>query len=180
MILLDTETTGLPGVSALPVDKQPEIIEFAALKLDEITLEERASFIFKCRPKLVEMLDPVITKITGITWAMIKDQHTFVHYIQDLTDFFLGERTLVAHNLPFDRDMLRFELKRIGREIMFPWPPEHRCTVELTHDIQGKPSKQEWLFEHYTGKKANQTHRALDDVRQLATVVRYMREEGRI
>lgn len=180
MIIFDTETTGLPGVSALPEDKQPEIIEFGALKLNDDTLEEEDELHFMAKPKLVPKLDPVITKITGITWFDLKDKAPFVRHIPEVTDFFLGERKLVAHNLPFDRDLMLFELRRVGREYMFPWPPQHLCTVELTHDLQGKPSKQEWLYEHYMGKPAGQTHRALDDCRQLADIVRAMRKEGRV
>lgn len=179
MIILDTETTGLTGVSALDLAQQPFIIEFAALKLNDTSLEEEDSLTFFCKPPL-QALDPVITKITGITWDMIKNKEPFVYHVEDVADFFLGEKILVAHNLPFDRALLEYELKRIGREFMFPWPSKHLCTVELTHDIQGKPSKQEFLYEHYVGKPANQTHRAIDDVRQLATIVRHIRKEGRI
>ena len=163
----------------LPVEQQPDIIEFAAVKLDDDSLEELDSIHFLCKPRILP-LDPVITKITGIRSEQLVDKKPFVHYLNRVTSFWLGEGTMVAHNLPFDREMLALELRRLDRERNFPWCPDHKCTVELTVDIQGKNSKQEWLYQHYLGKPANQTHRALDDVRQLCDIIRHMRKEGRI
>jgi DNA polymerase III epsilon subunit-like protein len=179
MIILDTETTGLPGTVALPEEQQPEIIEFAALKLDDETLEEVDSVHFMCKPRILP-LDPIITKITGIRTEDLMGKPAFVSMLKPIVRLFRGETHLVAHNLPFDRDILWFELKRLGHDLRFPWPWEHCCTAELTSDILGKPMKQEVLYEHATGKKANQTHRALDDCRQLAEIVRWMRDGGRI
>jgi len=39
-IIFDTETTGLPVNSIIDIKKQPEIIEFAAIKIDDETLDE--------------------------------------------------------------------------------------------------------------------------------------------
>lgn len=179
MIVWDTETTGLPGVSLLELTKQPEIIEFGAIKLNDETFEEVGAIHFLCRPRILP-LDPVIVKITGIRTEDLVDKPPFVSFLPQVIDFFLGEQTMVAHNLPFDRQLLYFELRRLGLEWNFPWPYHHRCTAELTQDIKGKPMKHEDLYEHYIGHSANQTHRALDDVRQLCDIVRCMRREGRI
>jgi len=179
VLIWDTETSGLPGVSILSVDQQPEIIEFAAIKVDDKTLEIKDSLSFMCKPRILP-LSEVITKITGIRDSDLKDKQPFVSHLERVTDFFLGERTMVAHNLPFDKSILLYELRRLDREHNFPWPPVHLCTVELTVDIQGKNSKQEWLYKHYTKVEANQTHRALGDVEQLLTIIGYMRAEGRI
>ena len=67
MIVFDTETTGLPAADAAPLAKQPHIIEFAAIKLDEDTLEEVSRLEFLSKPPID--LPPIITKITGITDA---------------------------------------------------------------------------------------------------------------
>ena len=36
---------------------------------------------------------------------------------------------------PFDISMLNYELKRIGYETKFPFPPEQMCTVELSRPL---------------------------------------------
>lgn len=176
IILFDTETTGLLGPSALPLDVQPRIIELGLLRLDGETLEEKDT--------INQILDPgqplseEITKITGLTTKDVKGQPTFVSQYTRLVDFFLGAWMLVAHNLPFDRGMLAGELQRIDKLLEFPWPPEHICTAEQTEHLEGKMLRQEALYERVTGEPANQTHRAGDDVRQLAVIVRWMRGEG--
>ena len=180
MILFDTETTGLKEVSTVPLDQQPRIIEFAALRLDGETLKEKAHLHFLINPGKGISLSSEIVKITGLRDSDLKGQPPFAGRYSTIVDFFLGERVLVAHNLPFDRDMVAMELMRLGRPYQFPWPPVHHCTAELTQGITGKYMKQEDLYKHYLGRSANQTHRALDDVRQLAEIVRCMRKEGLI
>jgi DNA polymerase III epsilon subunit-like protein len=178
VILIDTETTGLIQPGAVPLSQQPHIIEFAAIKLDDKSLEEVDNAHFLCKPPV--LLPEIITKITGLTDADLEDQLPFPAHLPAVLPFFCGEVTLVAHNLPFDRGMVTLELQRLDRVSRFPWPYLHRCTVELTMDIKGHRLKQEQLYEMATGQPAGQTHRALDDVRQLAEVVRWLREEGRI
>lgn len=180
MILIDNETTGLKEVSTVPLEQQPRIIEFAALRLDDKTLKETGALHFMIHPGKGISLSDEIVKITGITDSDLKGQPPFAGRYQAIVDFFLGERTLVAHNLPFDRDVLAMELMRLGRPYQFPWPPVHICTVELTQGITGKYMKQEDLYQHFFGRPANQTHRALDDVRQLAEIVRRLRKEKMI
>jgi DNA polymerase III epsilon subunit-like protein len=178
VILIDSETTGLKEVSTVPADQQPRIIDFAALKLNDKTLKEEGALSFLIHPGKGISLSDEIVKITGITDAMLKGQPPFAGRYQAIVDFFLGEVLLGAHNLPFDRDVLALDLGRIGKLLQFPWPPKHFCTAELTQDITGKYLKQQDLYQHYLRKAANQTHRALDDVRQLAEIVRCMRKDG--
>ena len=105
MIVFDLETTGLPKAEGSALDIQPRIIEFGAIKLDD-DLKEVDRIEFFCNPG--HPLDPIITKITGITDDELKDEKPFVAHFQQVCEFFLGEATLVAHNLPFDRKILKF------------------------------------------------------------------------
>lgn len=175
MILIDCETTGLVQPGAVPITQQPHIIEFAALALDDDSLEEKGHVHFLCKPPIA--LPEIITKITGLKDEDLAKQPPFVANYQALVDLVFGERTIVAHNLPFDRSLLSFELARLDKLTQFPWPYQHRCTVELTLHFKGHRLKQEALYEMATGHPAEQTHRALDDVRQLAEVVRWLRKE---
>ena len=118
MIVFDLETTGLPKAEGSDLDMQPRIIEFGAIKLDK-DLEEVDRLEFFCNPG--HELDPQIIKITGITDEMLKDEKPFVANYLSLCEFFLGEKTIVAHNLPFDRKVLKFELERLDKLTKFPW-----------------------------------------------------------
>jgi DNA polymerase III epsilon subunit-like protein len=177
MILMDCETTGLVQPLATPLSQQPHIIEFAAIRLDDSTLEEIEGkhIHFLCKPPIP--LPEIITKITGLTDRDLEGKPPFVKHYRDLCEFFFGEHTVVAHNLSFDRSLLQFELMRLDRLTQFPWPYNHQCTVERTLAIKGHRLKQEELYLMATGHPAEQTHRALDDVRQLAEVVRWLRQK---
>lgn len=176
MIVWDTETTGLPKPESCPLVEQPQIIELAAIKLDDKTLKEKARMEFLCNPKVP--LPEEIKKITHITDNMLRDQPPFISFIPELTDFFLGERTMAAHNLGFDRSLLAFELCRIDMLTKFPWPPHHLCTVEASFGIKNRRLKLVELHEMVTGKPHKDAHRAMADVEALCTVIRWLKKEG--
>jgi len=178
MIVWDTETTGLIEKGAVPLVKQPHIVEFAGVKLYDETLEPYGDLEFMCKPPIP--LSEKITEITGLTDDDLKDCKPFAAYYKKLVDFFFGERVIVAHNLSYDVGMLSLELRRLDRLVKFPWPPEHKCTMELTKDIKGKWMKQGVLYKHYMGYDPEQEHRAMADVNQLVEVVRKMRDDGRL
>lgn len=175
MIIFDTETTGLVKPKAIPLDQQPKIIEFAAVKLDDDSLDEVDSLEFLVNPK--QPLSNTIINITNITDHMLTEAKPFSFYYQQLVDFFLGERVLVAHNVAFDRDLLTFELERIGRLNLFPWPPTHKCTVELSMSLKGYRLKLGQLYELAFGKAFKDQHRAMADTRALVEVVHWLRTE---
>ena len=177
MIIFDTETTGLPEKSGVRLNLQPHIIEFAALKVTTHSLEEIDRISFLCRAPVP--VPAQITEITGITDADLNGKKKFVSHYLDLVNFFVGETMLVAHNLPFDRTMLTFELMRLDKVTQFPWPWRHVCTAEETaHMNGGKYFKQEDLYAHLFGEPANQTHRAMDDVMQLYKIILQLRKDG--
>lgn len=163
-ILFDTETTGLLKPSANSLDEQPYIIEIACVKIDEDfqRLDQYESFIKPPIPVSEE-----ITRITGITQHQVNSAPTFDEVWRQLADFFVGVDTLVAHNLPFDRSMLANELLRIDRVLNFPWPPEHRCTVEMSLGIEQRRLNLAALHTHATGSKHDNAHRAMGDVYAL-------------
>jgi DNA polymerase III epsilon subunit-like protein len=175
LIVLDSETTGLIKSKSLPLPQQPHIIEFAAVRLGA-QLEIVEELTFKCNPGIP--LDKIITDITGLTDEDLKTEPPFGRYINELTEFFLGERVMVAHNCSFDRDMMYLELARINSVMKFPWPSQHICTVEATTHLEGHRLKMTELYARAMGKPLVQKHRALDDVYALADIVRWCRKEN--
>lgn len=178
MIVLDTETTALTAATHAPLTMQPHIIEFAAVRLDDTTLERGDVMHFLCKPPV--SVPKEMKKINGMTDDLLANEKPFAFYYPAVCEFFLGTRVMVAHNLAFDSDVLSSELRRMGKLIQFPWPVEHVCTVERTQDIIGKYLKLSDLYRHATGRDAAQTHRALDDVNLLVEIVQWMRKENRL
>ena len=176
MIVFDLETTGLPKAEGSDLEMQPRIIEFGAIKLTDESLEEIDSLEFLCNPG--HQLDPQITKITNITDDMLKYEKPFVANYQRLCEFFLGQKIIVAHNLPFDRKILKFELERIDKLLHFPWPYEHVCTVELGESVWGKKRKLGDIHLEVTGEKIKDAHRSINDVEATVRVMKWYKSEG--
>jgi DNA polymerase III epsilon subunit-like protein len=175
MIFFDLETTGLPKAEGSDLDMQPKIIEFGAIKLDEGLVEsDRIEFL--CNPGYP--LEPIITKITGIKDEDLKDEKPFIANYQRVCEFFLGEKTVVAHNLPFDRKILKFELERLDKLTKFPWPYEHICTVEIGEGVWGKKRKLGDIYEEITGEKIDGAHRSTVDIEAMIEIFKWYRKEG--
>lgn len=177
LIVFDLETTGLPKAEGSDLDMQPKIIEFGAIKLTEELIEvDRLEFF--CNPK--HMLDPKITKITGITDDMLKDQKPFIANLDRLNEFFLGTKRMFAHNLGFDRKILKFELERLDKVTSFPWPYEHTCTVEVGQRVWGKMRKLGDIYEELFEEKIEGSHRSMNDVEATLRIIDWYAKEGHI
>lgn len=175
-IVFDTETTGLVNGEAVPVENQPRIIEFAAIKFDE-EYNEIGRLEFICDPG--HDLSDEIVRITGLKTQDVAGKPPFERYYSNLVEFFIGTRTLYAHNLSFDLSMLRFELERLGKLYAFPWPPEQICTVEKSFSIKGHRLNLAKLHGLATGvDHIDGAHRAMVDVEALLRCVKWMDKEG--
>ncbi len=164
MIFWDTETTGLIKNPGLPLLRQPHIIEIGAVKE---TGEEFSQLI---NPGI--LIEPIITKVTGITNDDLKDCPRFSEVLPDFADFVLGTESWVAHNMSFDLGCLVFELRRLGKQDAFPFPPTQIDTIELAKPrYNGRFMKLNQLGEDLCDIPADQqNHRALDDAKLLMKV----------
>lgn len=178
MIVFDTETTGLPKPEGVPLEQHPQIIEYAGIKLHDETLEEIGRFEFLANPGV--KLPDIIVKITGITDELLAPAKSFGASFKVLAEFHLGERTWVAHHVGFDRYMMQLEMRRLGKMNFFPWPMEHKCTVEAATPIFGRKAKLGEVHKHFFGAEHDEAHRAMPDVEALVRCVRKLREGGMI
>ena len=175
IIIFDTETTGLLEPITVPLHKQPKMIEFAAIKLNK-ELKEIDRLEFLINPGIP--IPAHITKITNITNDMVKNAGTFVTYLDNLQDFFLGVREFVAHNLMFDHDILSFELQRLDRLTQFPWPFIRTCTIEQTFHLHGYRLNLAKLYHYCFQKNFENAHRAMADVEALTQCYIHLKNEN--
>lgn len=167
-LVFDTETTGLLKSLETPLNNQPRIIELALVETDGKKILRKFSQLLSPG----ESLTAEITKITGLKDEDLTGKPTFAEVLPGLVrDWFLGAEGLIAHNLPFDHGMLLTELRRMGREHRFPWPPAQLCTVDEYLHIHGRRMRLTELYEQVIGKPLAQTHRALDDAEALTEIV---------
>lgn len=159
-LVFDTETTGLIQPDNAPLEAQPRIIEVGLVVCeDDWTIKEKFNILIHPGFALPEE----ITKITGIKDSDLQGAPSFAGAISEITKRFKGADSLYAHNLPFDRTMLVNELRRIGREFAFPYPPEQVCTAAYSEEVYGKRMRLIHLYEDVIRKPLDQTHRAIDD-----------------
>ncbi len=171
-LLFDTETTALINNSLVPIDKQPKIIELFLLILnDDFTEKAACNFLFNPGEDITEE----ITKITGITNEMLKDQKPFKDAAPWIGSAIESVDEVVAHNLSFDKAMIDNEMAR--QDIKLKWPALI-CTVENTEYIRGFRMKLSELHEYLFGEGFLGAHRAEQDVRAMAKCFVELRKRG--
>lgn len=190
VVVFDVETTGLPKWE-IPSDdpSQPHIIQLAAVKYDEEQKEiSRLEFLVK--PEGWEM-PPEIVKFneehgTGITMEKLAAEgKPIAEVIEAFMSFIEDCDRIVAHNLSFDRRMVRIELKRLGKpERADEWKLDNRhfCTMKESTNIvkmdfkKPKPGmykspKLVELYQHCFQSQPDASHDAMADA--LATAECY-------
>ncbi len=100
-VVVDVETTGFGS--------QDRIVEIAAITLDPLSWEIVDEYDTLINPQR----DVGPTGVHGITASMVEAAPTFADILADIARRLQG-MVLVAHNLPFDARMLRYEFARCG------------------------------------------------------------------
>lgn len=164
-ITFDVETTGLKLHNAAPLGRQPHIVEFGGVLFNDKgeTLKELSILI---KPPIAMPKDAL--EIHNITDEMLARHDNFEKNQQKIQRFLNQADLLIAHNLDFDFNMLLIEFTRLGMELNIP--KNQVCTAETSQMAFGHRLKLSQLYYNQTGKKLEQTHRALDDARALAEI----------
>jgi DNA polymerase III epsilon subunit-like protein len=168
LIVFDTETTGLLMHPSAELSKQPKCIEFGAVLLSATTGEVLDRLSLLINPGV--QIEPVITKITGITNEQLADAPPFAEVWPQISVMFGRAKCMMAHNLPFDKSIVGYEVQRLGLTD-FVWPENGICTVGLYKDVWGRRPKLLELYEHLMDKPLHQTHRALEDVEAMCEFI---------
>jgi len=171
-LVLDTETTALIKNKLQPLDRQPRIIEFFALSLDSAG-DELDTFSYLFNPGI--KIDEKITEITGIKQEMLDDQKPFSSIAQHILEVIEVHDEIVAHNMSYDKAVIDFEMKRLGKKVRWP---ELICTVESTEYMKGHRMNLRSLHEFLFGEPFENAHRAENDVRATAKCFLELRKMG--
>jgi DNA polymerase-3 subunit epsilon len=100
--IIDVETTG----GSPHLDR---IIEIAVFVFDGAKITDSYSTLVNP----LKLIDPYVTKLTGITDEMVKTAPTFEDIHERILDL-TNENIFVAHNVKFDFGMIRQEFRRLG------------------------------------------------------------------
>ncbi|MBO3734822.1 DEDD exonuclease domain-containing protein [Glycomyces niveus] len=117
-----------------------------------------------------EAIDPRVTRLTGITDAMVADAPGIESVLPAFLEFARGA-TLVAHNAGFDIGFLRHACELTDTR----WPrPPVVDTVVLARRLTEKsevPNRRLGTLARLFGSPVTPNHRALDDARATVTVL---------
>jgi DNA polymerase-3 subunit epsilon len=157
-VVLDLETTGLDPT-------RHEIIEIAAIRYRKgTTTHDTLQALVKPTKKVPEK----ITKMTGITQAMLdKDGEPLAQVLPQFTEF-IGSLRLVTFNAEFDMAFLEAAYENHG--IAKPANPVS-CALKMAR--RAWPRRKSFRLEHLANDGAfseGKAHRALEDAR-LALIV---------
>lgn len=161
-VAFDTETTGIEPGSRL--------LDLGAVAFDDAG-EVVSTFEQLAHPGMPVPADA--TAVNGITDAMLAGQPP----IADVLTAFLGwlpkRSTLIAHNAPYDCDILTWEFQHAG----LPLPTQTVMdTCLMAKALRETPNnKLQTLIQHHRLRRVGSAHRALPDadaVRQYFTYAR--------
>ena len=152
--IIDVETTGGRA------DRE-RITEIAIVLHDGYTVIDKFSTLLNPERSIPYN----ITKITGITDAMVINAPKFYEVAKQIVEF-TENAVFVAHNVRFDYAFIQEEFKRLG----FTYSRKQLCTVKLSRKNfpEIKSHALGNLIKHW-GIEVADRHRALDDA--LATAV---------
>lgn len=162
-IVFDLETTGLKA-------SEEKIIEIGAIKVEngEIigTFEELVN------PE--KDINPNITGITHITNDMVEGKRTISEVLPDFLSF-IGDYTLIGHNVKFDLSFLWQNIRELGLERM---TNDYLDTMKISKILlPNLPGYSLSNLTKYYGIDENGHHRALRDVEMTREVLEKLRNE---
>lgn len=178
-IIFDTETTDLISNSGLPLDKMPHTIELYACLLekgDDDSWEQVDEIDLLFKPPYP--ITAEITKITSITDEMVKDCPKIGDRFDKIVEFFAQGDMVVAHNLTYDKQVLKNEAERLKRIIQLP--VIEVCTVEVSEPLFGRRMNLNDLHEALFGERFESAHRAKNDVQATSRVFQQLWRMGEI
>ena len=161
-VVVDVETTGGSGDSH-------RVTEIGAVKLRDGRIVDRFSTLLNPQ----RTIPPGITRLTGITPAMVEDAPYFADVADEFEAFMQGA-IFVAHNVEFDYGFIAREFGRLGRKFRYP----RLCTCASMRKLY--PGRRSYslaaLAEAYDIPLRNH-HRALCDAEAAAQLLLIVNEK---
>jgi DNA polymerase III subunit epsilon len=157
-VVVDVETTGGRSMNG------DRITEIAAVVVRRGEIVD----VFETLVNPQRSIPPWITRLTNISWSMVKDAPPFEALSDKLLDV-LGGHVFVAHNARFDWAFVNAELERAtGRSLDGP----RLCTVKLARKLlpQLRRRSLDYVAMHY-GVEIQSRHRAAGDAIATAHVL---------
>ncbi len=142
ILVFDTETTWFIDKKNPNLDAQPYIIQFAwifgELKDGKFIEIKRINQFIK--PKI--SIPYASSQVHHIYDIDVKNAPSIEEYIDDFLSIINESDIIIWHNIEYDEDMIKLELKRLGREFEYR-PQQVLCTMKQTVDYCKLPGNWE-------------------------------------
>lgn len=171
ILVFDTETTWFINKKDPSLEAQPHIIQFAGILWelqDGVYTEiERKDIFIKC-PISIPYGASQVHHIYDID---IKDAPIMSEQIDEIMNFLNKADAIIGHNIEYDEDMLKIELRRLEKLHLYN-PSQVLCTMKSTVDfcaIQGNGARFKYpklweLYKKLFGEYFIGAHDAMVDV----------------
>ncbi len=157
IFVFDTETTWFIDKKNLnDLDSQPKIVQIAWILWD---LEK---WIFTKEKEVNILINPKIpipfwsSQVHHIYDVDVKDKPYIEEKIDEITSYINDVDIIIWHNLEYDEDILKIELKRLNKEYKYR-PKQTICTMKTTTNFCAI----KWNWERFKYPKLWELHKKL-------------------
>lgn len=158
VFVFDTETTWFISKKETDLNKQPRIVQFAGILWDinnGIFVEEKRVNIL-INPKM-----PIpfgASQVHHIYDIDIKDAPGIEEVLDEIMEYINNPDIIVWHNIEYDQDMVKLELKRLEEEYKYK-PKQVICTMKTTVNYCAL----QWNWNRFKYPKLWELHKKLFD-----------------
>ncbi len=159
ILVFDTETTGFIDKKETDLTKQPSVIQFAWIiwKLENKIFKEEKRINILINPwKPIPFRSSQVNHIYDID---VKWKPEFYEISHEIISAINSVDAIVWHNIEYDEDMIKLELKRLGIDYEYR-PKQVICTMNSTINYCKLPKKND-LSKWYKRPKLWELHKVL-------------------
>lgn len=134
IFVFDTETTWFINKKDPSLKKQPHIVQFAGIlwDLDNWVFTEESRIDIYINPGVpIPYAASLVNNIYNID---IQNKNSIEYHIEDILYYINNADVIVWHNIEYDEDMVKIELKRLEREYDYK-PNQIICTMKSSVDF---------------------------------------------
>jgi DNA polymerase III epsilon subunit-like protein len=156
IFVFDTETTGFINKKETNLDLQPRIVQFAWI------LWEIIDWKYSEIKKTNILIDPKIpipfwsSQVHHIYDIDVKGKPYIENVIDNILEYINEPDIIIWHNIEYDEDMIKLELKRLWQEYRYQ-PKQTLCTMKTTVDY----CSIKWNWERYEYPKLWELHKKI-------------------
>ena len=158
IFVFDTETTWFINKKDPSLEAQTKIIQFAGIFWD---LED---WIFKEEKRVDILINPKMpipfesSKVHHLYDIDVKNAPFIEDKIDEIMSYINDSDAIIWHNIEYDEDMIKIELKRLNQEYRYQ-PKQVICTMKNTVDFCAI----KWNWERFKYPKLWELHKKLFD-----------------